>query len=99
MATVGTENGGKLTVGVSASRDEMAVDTRDLPELGSGRVYQIWAVHGEEMVSAGIVEDDDDGKAMGLPGQDTQVALTVEPEGGSKQPTTDPIVLVDPSAV
>ena len=36
---------------------------------------------------------------MGLPAKGTQVAVTVEPKGGSEQPTTDPIVEVDPNAV
>jgi anti-sigma-K factor RskA len=98
-ATVETANGGTLTVGVSPSRDEMAVDTSGLPDPGEGRVYQIWAVHGEEMVSAAVLEDVEAGAAMGMPGEDTQVALTVEPAGGSEQPTSDPIVQVDPRAL
>jgi anti-sigma-K factor RskA len=98
-ATVRTENGGKLTVGVSPSRNEMAVDTRDLPELDGERVYQLWAVHGEEMVSVGVLQDTDEGAAMGMPEEDTRVAVTVEPDGGSEQPTSSPIVEVDPRAV
>jgi anti-sigma-K factor RskA len=98
-ATVRTENGGKLTVGVSPSRNEMAVDTRDLPELDGEQVYQLWAVHGEEMVSVGVLDDSDEGTAMGMPEENTTVAVTVEPDGGSEQPTTAPIVQVDPRAV
>jgi anti-sigma-K factor RskA len=98
-ATVRTENGGKLTVGVSPSRNEMAVDARDLPELDGERVYQLWAVHGEEMVSVGVLRDTDEGAAMGMPEEDTRVAVTVEPDGGSEQPTSSPIVEVDPRAV
>lgn len=95
-ATVETTNGGQLTVGVSPGRDEMAVDTRRLPDPGDGRVYQLWAVHGTEIVSAGVLEDSDTGAAMGMPEEGTEVALTVEPAGGSEQPTGDPIVQVDP---
>jgi anti-sigma-K factor RskA len=98
-ATVETANGGELTVGVSPSRNEMAVDTRALPDPGEGRVYQIWAVHGEEMVSAAVLTDPEAGTAMGMPAEDTEVAITVEPEGGSEQPTSDPIVQVDPRDV
>ena len=98
-ATVRTENGGKLTVGVSPSRNEMAVDTRDLPELDDERVYQLWAVHGDEVVNVGVLDDSDEGAAMGMPEEDTTVAVTVEPDGGSDQPTTAPIVQVDPRAV
>ena len=95
-ATVETANGGELTVGVSPGRNEMAVDTRSLPSPGEGRVYQIWAVHGSEMVSAAVLDDPEAGAAMGMPGEDTEVALTVEPVGGSEAPTGDPIVQVDP---
>jgi anti-sigma-K factor RskA len=95
-ATVETSNGGELTVAVSKSNDEMAVDTRALPELDDQQVYQIWAVHGDEMVSAAILSDPAEGAAMGLPNGATEVALTVEPSGGSEQPTTSPIVQLDP---
>jgi anti-sigma-K factor RskA len=98
-AVVETANGGTLRVGISPSRNEMAVDTRDLPELDSEHVYQIWAVQGEEMVSAAVLEDPDTGAAMGMPAEQTQVALTIEPKGGSPQPTTEPIVQVDPYGV
>jgi anti-sigma-K factor RskA len=98
-ATVETENGGKLTVGVSPARNEMAVDTSGLPELEEGQVYQLWAVQGEEMVSAAVLADPESGAAMGMPAKQTQVALTVEPEGGSDQPTSAPIVQVDPHEV
>ncbi len=98
-ATVETANGGRLTVAVSASRDEMAVDTRQLPALDGEHVYQIWAVHGEEMVSAAILSDPGSGAAMGMPDATTEVALTVEPSGGSEQPSGPPIVQVDPHEV
>jgi anti-sigma factor RsiW len=98
-ATVETAEGGKLRVAVSASRKEMAVDTRELPPLDENYVYQLWSVHGDEMVSAAILTDPEVGAAMGMPDEETQVALTVEPAGGSEQPTSDPIVQVDPYEV
>jgi anti-sigma-K factor RskA len=98
-ATVSTEDGGELTVAVSASRKEMAVDTRELPALDENHVYQLWSVHGEKMVSAAILTDPENGAAMGMPDEKTTVALTVEPAGGSEQPTTEPIVQVDPYEV
>jgi anti-sigma-K factor RskA len=99
-ATVDTSNGGELKVAVSPSRKEMAVDTRELPALDDEHIYQIWSVHPDgQMVSAAILGDPEGGAAMGLPAKGTQVAVTVEPKGGSEQPTTDPIVEVDPNAV
>ena len=98
-ATVGTENGGRLTVGVSDSLDEMAVDARDLPKLDGQHVYQVWSVHDGRSTSAALLNDLDGGAAMGIPSDGAQVALTVEPKGGSEQPTTDPVVVVDPAQV
>lgn len=98
-ATVETAEGGQLTVAVSASRKEMAVDTRQLPELDENYVYQLWSVREDSMVSAAILTDPEVGAAMGMPDEETQVAVTVEPAGGSEQPTTEPIVQVDPYEV
>jgi anti-sigma-K factor RskA len=98
-ATVSTANGGRLTVATSASLGKMAVETDRLPRLGERQVYQIWAVHDGVMVSQGTVADVGDGAAMAMPGKGTEVAITIEPAGGSEQPTTKPIVTVDPSSV
>jgi anti-sigma-K factor RskA len=98
-ATVTTANGGKLRVGISPKLGEMAVDTSDLPALDSGHVYQLWTVQGSKASSAAILTDPAAGAAMGLPGAQTQVAVTIEPKAGSVQPTTRPIVQVDPGKV
>jgi anti-sigma-K factor RskA len=98
-ATVETANGGRLTVGISQERNEMAVDARELPELDREHVYQLWTVHEDTMVSAAVLTDDTTGAAMGLPEEDTQVAVTIEPAGGSQEPTTEPIATVDPATV
>lgn len=98
-ATVETVNGGRLTVGISEDRGEMAVDARELPELDSEHVYQLWTVGDGETVSAAVLPADATGAAMGLPAEDTSVAVTIEPAGGSEQPTTEPIATVDPATV
>lgn len=99
QATVGTANGGKLTVATSPKLNEMAVDTDALPRLGKAQVYQIWAVHDGAMTSAAVLSNPDSGAAMEMPKPGTQVAITIEPAGGSAQPTTKPIVTVDPASV
>jgi anti-sigma-K factor RskA len=77
----------------------MAVDSRDLPQLDAQHVYQLWAVTGHDMASAAVLSNPDAGAAMALPPTGTQVAMTVEPAGGSAQPTTQPIVVVDPASL
>ncbi len=97
--TVPTDNGGRLRVATSATRDEMAVDTTDLPDLDAGRVYQLWAVSGDTTASAAVLDVPEEGAAMEMPAPGTRVILTVEPAGGSQQPTTRAIADVDPSSV
>jgi anti-sigma-K factor RskA len=96
--TVETENGGRIAVATSPELGEMAVDTDELPALDDEHVYQLWAIRDGAISSVGILEREK-GVSMELPGPDTEVAITVEPTGGSTQPTTDPIVQVDPSKV
>ncbi len=99
QVAVKTANGGTLHVAVSATRKEMAVDVRDLPKLDREHVYQLWAVHDGLMSNAAILSNDTAGAAMGIPTEGTQIAVTVEPGGGSKKPTTDPIATVDPASI
>ena len=97
-ATVPTANGGKVKVATSAEAGRMAVETSGLPEL-ERKSYQMWAIHNGKPTSVGVIEDLDAGKVMPMPASGTKVAITVEPEGGSKQPTRQPILEVDPEAV
>jgi anti-sigma-K factor RskA len=96
--TVQTDHG-KLTVAMSPTLGRMAVETDALQPLGRRQVYQMWAVHDGTATSVGVVDDPAAGKAMPIPGRGTTVAITVEPAGGSEQPTSSPIVSVDPQAV
>lgn len=57
--------------------------------------YQLWLIEGDQPASAGLFEVSN-GKAIlevddSLEGVDA-VAVTVEPEGGSPQPTSDPVI-------
>lgn len=68
----------------------------DMPVAPAGSTYQAWYIADGVPASAGLISVDRDGYAVmtlaGRPG--TQViALTVEPTGGSEQPTSDPIAV------
>lgn len=97
-AEMPTENGGTIRVAASPELNQMAVDTDELPPLDDQHVYQLWAVHDGAMQSVGVLEPDK-GAYMDMPTPDTEVAITVEPVGGSEQPTTDPIMRVNPSEI
>ena len=98
VAEVETSHG-PLRVATSPGEDEMAVDTSDLVALDQEHVYQLWAIQDGSPVSVGVLDDPKSGAAMELPETGTTVAITVEPAGGSKQPTSEPIAQVDPAAV
>lgn len=97
--TVDTSNGGKITVATSKQLGQLAVETHALPRLSNEQVYQLWTVHGGSATSAGLVQNLAGGKSMGIPAQDSTMAITIEPAGGSAHPTTKPIVRLDPTTV
>ncbi len=84
-------NGGTAQLIASKENNKAVVVTDNLPKLKDGRVYQLWMITGDEPTSAGLIDAGSNIATMN--GVDTveQVALTVEPSGGSKSPTTKPI--------
>jgi len=97
--TVDSANGGKVSLATSQSLGEMAIDSDELPALTGEQVYQLWTISGTLPQSAGLLEDPRAGAAMDLPDEGIEVAITIEPSGGSEQPTSDLIVRVTPSEV
>jgi anti-sigma-K factor RskA len=89
--------GGRASVVVSGQRDRAVLVADGLDAAPEGRTYQAWFVGADGPASAGLVDTDDGGAVRVLAGDlaraDT-VALTVEPAGGSEQPTTDPVLAV-----
>jgi anti-sigma-K factor RskA len=77
----------------------MAVQTDGLQKLPTSRTYQMWTLHSGTATSAGLIENLKAGKVMSMPSAGTTVAITVEPAGGSTEPTSKPIVTVDPEQV
>ncbi|MBP2459215.1 anti-sigma-K factor RskA [Clavibacter michiganensis] len=89
--------GGTATVYFSASEAKTAVVLNDASPLPEGRVLQMWYVGKSGAVSAGVMPSADGAGHAVLEGSYTPgdtVAITVEPEGGSEQPTSEPIVAV-----
>ncbi|OUE22694.1 Anti-sigma-K factor RskA [Clavibacter michiganensis] len=89
--------GGTATVYFSASEAKTAVVLNDAAPLPDGRVLQMWYVGRSGPVSAGVMASTDGAGHAVLDGTYTPgdtVAITVEPEGGSEQPTSEPIVAV-----
>ncbi|WP_029136940.1 anti-sigma factor [Nakamurella lactea] len=72
------------------------VTTPKMPKLAAGNDYQLWVMAGDDAVSAGLVSASATPSSVVVPvaAADTAVGVSVEPSGGSRTPTTDPIWVV-----
>ena len=95
-AATTTADGQEATLVWSNKLGISAVLVDNLPVLPGDQDYQIWYINGEGAVSAGTFDSSGDGTAWrvldGTMHAGDQVGVTVEPNGGSDQPTTNPIV-------
>lgn len=85
---------GSLVMVTSATQGKAVATLRDVPAAASGKVYQAWLITASGPVSAGFLQP---GKATLLQGSITGAkgaAVTIEPTGGSNQPTTKPVASV-----
>ncbi|MBK3576232.1 anti-sigma factor [Streptomyces sp. MBT65] len=93
-ATTGADSAGR-SIGViaSASEGRAVVTLSGYGALPSGRVHQLWLMRPDvQPRSLGLFKDDTPLVAAGLDKSATSLAVTVEPDGGSAQPTTQPVV-------
>jgi anti-sigma-K factor RskA len=95
--------GGTVTAVSSVREREAVVTTADMPSLPDTRVYQLWVITSAGAAkSAGLLSVTSSGSAAPVlasgvqPGD--QLGITVEPAGGTAQPTTTPVVLVPVTA-
>jgi anti-sigma-K factor RskA len=90
-------DGGTVTVYRSESLGKAALVADDLPPVAAGKVYELWLQVDGAMVPAGLLDASGDQELVltGDASKATAAGITVEPDGGSKQPTTTPIALFD----
>ncbi|MER7719765.1 anti-sigma factor [Streptomyces flaveolus] len=89
--------GGTGTLVVSAGRDRAVFMASNLAAPPRGKVYQLWFADGTKMRSAGLLKADDSSQAVLMQGAvdgASGVGITVEPAGGSQQPTSTPLALI-----
>ena len=90
--------GGGTAVGVLAD-DRALFTATGLDEPAEGTGYQLWVLRDGEALSQGVLPDD--GGRIELVSEDYRagdgLAVSVEPAEGSAQPTTDPIVVLQPT--
>ena len=88
--------GGRATVVFSHASKKLIITTVGLPPLSASKVYELWLLAPKSARPAGLLPAPANGRtapllASGLAAGDT-VGVTVEPAGGTSQPTTKPIL-------
>ncbi|MGW0362767.1 anti-sigma factor [Streptomyces sp. NPDC002990] len=87
---------GALTAVVASPRQNKAVFTATgLPAPAPGKTYQLWLAHDGTMRPAGLIHQDGTVPIDGNVTDASAVGLTLERAGGSPQPTTAPLVLMN----
>ena len=90
--TAPTSAGGSVTVVTSAALHESVVSASGMASLPSGRVYQVWVMSPSGARSAGLIHGSSLLASAVRPGD--RIGITVEPAGGTAQPTTTPVAVV-----
>jgi anti-sigma-K factor RskA len=96
--TARATGGGTVTLVSAPSRDRVLVASSGLPTLPNSKTYELWMMGPAGIRPAGLLRPDATGhvplRVATVPGGANRVGLTVEPAGGSAQPTTAPIVVL-----
>jgi anti-sigma-K factor RskA len=89
---------GSATVTRSESVGKAVITTEDMAPAPAGKVFELWLQDDEgAMIPAGLMPPGEDNQVVleGDAAAATAVGITVEPEGGSPEPTSEPIALFD----
>ena len=91
-------DGSTATVVFSESERRAVIVTEDMALAPDGKVYELWLQDpAGEFIPAGLMPDENDATVLleGDASKATAVGITIEPDGGSKEPTTPPIALFE----
>jgi anti-sigma-K factor RskA len=89
---------GRATVVRSRAEDRAVIRTEDMVSAPAGKVYELWLMSPDgTFTSAGLMPDEADQTLLleGTASAAAAVGITVEPDGGSEEPTSEPIALFD----
>ena len=89
---VGESGQGQL---VYLQDDRIAFINLELPEPPAGRVYQAWGIYQGGAVSLGLLPSQGVAAFSADLSEASAVAVSEEPEGGSAQPTTEPLLVAE----
>jgi anti-sigma-K factor RskA len=96
VALAGTGAARQAQVEVILIKDHKAVLTaEDMTSVPESKTYQIWVIEGDVPQPSGLFKPDGGTVAAVVEkplDEDDVIAITIEPDGGSQQPTTDPML-------
>lgn len=87
-------DGAQATLVVSRTEGRAVILTEDMAAAPRGKDYQLWLqTPAGELLAAGLMPDAGDATVLleGDATRSTGVGITIEPDGGSKKPSTEPI--------
>ncbi|HEU0041331.1 MAG TPA: anti-sigma factor [Jiangellaceae bacterium] len=94
-----TVDGATGTVVMARSLDTAVLVADGMDPAPDGQIYQLWYIADDGIRSAGLLGTTHAGRigpfTAGDLGNAAALAITVEPEGGSEQPTTDPEMVIE----
>jgi anti-sigma-K factor RskA len=97
-ATAVVDGGGTATLVWSGELGKSALVAKGLPVLANDKTYELWYIRGGTATPAGTMNASGSGATWrvlsGTMSAGDAVGVTVEPRGGSDQPTTKPIVAI-----
>lgn len=86
--------GGNATVVASAQQGKIVFASAGMARLPASKTYQLWFMSPSAVRPAGLVGQDARPVVAGSIGDANRVGITVEPAGGSPQPTTIPVAVL-----
>ncbi|MGG5173870.1 anti-sigma factor [Pseudarthrobacter sp. J1763] len=97
VSTAKVGQGTLVTVATSGQVNRAGVMVKNMPAPPEGKAYELWFISDKGAVAAGLMKDSGSASSFqildgSLDGA-THIGITVEPAGGSVQPTTTPILL------
>jgi anti-sigma-K factor RskA len=92
-------DGTAVSIVMSPRRGEAVVLVDGMAPAPDDHDYELWMIHDDVRVPAGVFNVDDRGRATRVVTGDmatvTAIGVTVEPAGGSPQPTSEPVMVVE----
>jgi anti-sigma-K factor RskA len=97
LGGAGTEQGARAEL-VTLEGDRAVLVVENMPPVPEGKTYQIWVIEDNVPKPSGLFKPGEDSVAAvvehPLGGGDV-IAVTVEPEGGSPKPTSEPMLAAE----